>query len=347
MSVCPPRRAGDSTNPSLAPRRRARTPALPAAILLAAGTLGGMSSAKAADWTVTNLHPAGVGGDSWAFGVSGGQQVGVVGAGGGGRASLWSGTAASRVDLHPAGFVHSNANGVGGGQQVGSAVVNQHAHAALWGGTAASFVDLSPAGSPDSYAHGVSGGQQVGQAIVNDLQRVGMWSGTAASWVDLTPDGLFGGVAYRISGGQQVGYTWDGGDFFRASLWSGTAASWVNLTPAGSPDAEARGVFGGQQVGYAQVGSVPHAGLWSGTAASWVDLHALLPPGFSESVAQSIWRDASFTYVAGYGMNDGFQQALLWTQPVPEPGSATTLAAAGGLFVAARCRRSGRRQSVT
>ena len=342
-----------------------------------------------AEWTAINLHPADVGGDSWAFGVSGGQQVGVVGAGGGSRASLWSGTAASWVDLSPAGFDHSDALGVGGGQQVGSAAVNLHAHAGLWSGTAASWVDLSPSGSPDSVAHGVGGGQQVGQAIVNGFQRAGMWSGTAASWVDLTPAGLFGGVAYRISGGQQVGYVHNSGGFvraslwsgtaaswvdltpagsmasqaydvsggqqvgyaydgaqFRASLWSGTAASWVDLNPAGSPDSEARGVFDGQQVGYAQVGGVPHAGLWSGAAASWVDLHAFVPAGFSESVAQSIWRDANFTYVAGYGYNGDFQRALLWTHPVPEPASFALLAI-GALFLCWRKLRPQTRSVYT
>jgi hypothetical protein len=131
-----------------------------------------------------------------------------------------------------------------------------------------------------------------------------------------------------------------------AGLWSGTAASWVDLTPAGSPDSEARGVFGGQQVGYAQVGGVPHAGLWSGTAASWVDLHAFLPPGFSQSIAQSIWSDANFTYVAGYGYNGVHHEAFLWTQPVPEPGSAALLASAGGLFIAGgrRGRRAAERR---
>jgi hypothetical protein len=110
----------------------------------------------------------------------------------------------------------------------------------------------------------------------------------------------------------------------------------VNLNPDGSPDSEARGVFGGQQVGYAQVGDAPHAALWSGTAASWVDLHAFLPAGFSESIAQSIWSDATHSHVAGYAYNGDHQQAVLWTQPVPEPRGLTLLAMVLARFTSRR-----------
>jgi hypothetical protein len=56
------------------------------------------------------------------------------------HAVLWSGTAASWVDLNPAGSTNSQANGVYCGQQVGFA----EGHAGLWTGSAASWVDLHP-----------------------------------------------------------------------------------------------------------------------------------------------------------------------------------------------------------
>ena len=62
------------------------------------------------------------------------------------RASLWSGTAGSWVDLHPAGASESVALGTSGTQQVGAArvedVVGGVYRASLWSGTAASWVDL-------------------------------------------------------------------------------------------------------------------------------------------------------------------------------------------------------------
>jgi hypothetical protein len=75
--------------------------------------------------------------------VCGGQQVGFVAqAGGINRASLWSGTAASRVDLTPAAASSSLASGVWGSQQVGWANIGGTERASLWDGSAASWVDL-------------------------------------------------------------------------------------------------------------------------------------------------------------------------------------------------------------
>jgi MYXO-CTERM domain-containing protein len=75
------------------------------------------------------------------------------------RASLWSGTAASWVDLHPAAASASRALAASGNQQVGVAVVNLAPHASLWSGSAASWVDLHafvPAEFVSSEARGIS-----------------------------------------------------------------------------------------------------------------------------------------------------------------------------------------------
>ena len=118
------------------------------------------------------------------------------------RASLWSGTAASWVDLNPAGSTQSSAYAVSGGQQAGLATVGGAFHASLWSGTAASWVDLNPAGSTQSYAFGVSGGQQAGSALVGGVYRASLWSGTAVSWEDLSaflPAGFTSSFAQGIS----------------------------------------------------------------------------------------------------------------------------------------------------
>ena len=150
------------------------------ACMLFAATYGPAS----AGWTVINLHPTGAS-ESEAYGVSGGQQVGRAGVGGQHHAGLWSGTAASWVDLNALGSSNSVAYGVSDGQQVGFLYLDNSTHAGLWSGTAASWVDLNPAGVSGSVAEGVSGGQQVGYAWVGDQYHASLWSGTAESWVDL------------------------------------------------------------------------------------------------------------------------------------------------------------------
>ena len=84
-----------------------------------------------------DLHPAGST-ESYAYGVSGGQQVGSVD----GHAAVWSGTAQIWVDLNPAESAASRARGVSGGLQVGDAWFGGLLHAGMWSGTAASWVDL-------------------------------------------------------------------------------------------------------------------------------------------------------------------------------------------------------------
>ena len=73
--------------------------------------------------------------------ISGTQQVGHGFNGNYQHALLWSGTAASAVDLIPSGYNTSAAEDTNGTQQVGS-VFAGHYHAFVWSGTAASAVDL-------------------------------------------------------------------------------------------------------------------------------------------------------------------------------------------------------------
>jgi hypothetical protein len=145
-----------------------------------------------------------------------------------GHALLWNGTAASVVDLHPAGFNFSGANGVWGGSQVGAGrgpATGFSTHALLWNGTAASVVDLHPAGFLGSVASDVWGTEQVGWGYDQGAYNHALlWHGTAASVVDLHPAGYGRSWAYAVSNGIQVGYADSG-----AIAWSGTAERAVNL----------------------------------------------------------------------------------------------------------------------
>jgi hypothetical protein len=184
-------------------------------------------------------------------------------------ALLWTGTAASAVDLNPY-FLDPNSTsvalGIGGNQQVGLAIYAQNnpgnnAHAVLWNGTAASMVDLNPTilGEEDdteSCAIATDGTHQVGygdgdltinsESGFTDSHAL-LWTGTAASAVDLNPTNLnfTSSAAFGVVGTQQVGCGWVGdttiypgtnsmgtnGSGSHALLWNGTAASAVDLTP--------------------------------------------------------------------------------------------------------------------
>jgi len=78
--------------------------------------------------------------------------------GGNERACLWTGSAASWVDLNPSRATQSDAHGVYSGQQVGRATVGGVTRASLWTGSAASWVDLHaflPPGFTSSEAQGI------------------------------------------------------------------------------------------------------------------------------------------------------------------------------------------------
>lgn len=131
-----------------------------------------------------SLHPAPNSGSS-AAAVEGDNQYGSVTTPYPGptvRAAMWSGSAASFVDLHPSGFARSWVSGAGDGQAVGSAVLgNDVGHAVLWAGAPGAVIDLHPSGSNGSSAHDAEGGIQVGASNGS----AALWTGTAASFVDL------------------------------------------------------------------------------------------------------------------------------------------------------------------
>jgi hypothetical protein len=147
------------------------------------------------------------------------------------HALLWSGTAASCIDLTPSGYsMTSVAYGVSDGQQVGSA----RGHAALWSGTAESYVDLNPSGFRESLAYGVSNGQQVGwgwRDAIGSSEHALLWSGTAESYVDLStflPAAYSGSRAFGIdSAGNIVGEAWGDTGIAQAVLWQHEPGEWL------------------------------------------------------------------------------------------------------------------------
>jgi hypothetical protein len=279
-----------------------------------------------ADGTARDLHPAGFSA-SGAYAQAGDQQVGSANTGApfSDRAILWTGTAASAVDLGP-----GLAYGTDGVHQVGW---GYNGHAMLWSGSAASAVDLKPANPAYgwAYAYGVGGNQQVGQIefVINQSgefrYHACVWNGSAASMFDLTPDLTSGdSSAYAIGtdGVQQVGII-DNGAGTHAMLWSGSAASAVDLGPG-----TAYGVRDGVQVGIDVSG---HAILWHGSAASAIDLQDLLPTYFTGSGAYSI--DAAGNIFGIAYAADGMH-AVEWVASVPEPSIAL-----GFSVVCVGCRR--------
>ena len=95
---------------------------------------------------------------------------------------MWTGTAASFVDLHPVNrFNYSAATGIAGNQQVGWVTLGQTQFASLWTGTAASWVNLNPTGVTDAIAYATNGVQQAGSVRVGTVNHARLWSATASS----------------------------------------------------------------------------------------------------------------------------------------------------------------------
>lgn len=267
--------------------------------------LASLSPVLLAQWTATILHPSGF---EWSEGYGGysNKQVGrAVTAGGASRAGLWTGTAATWVNLHPAGASESFAFDGAGTKQSGFVIISGAERAALWSGTAASFVNLHPAAAIESYVVAIDTATQAGYVNIAGVERACLWSGTAASFVDLHPTGASESVARNVLGAKQVGYAVYAGNA-HAALWTGTAASFVDLHPAGAVDSVINVLTATKQGGYASFGDEPHAGMWSGTAGSFIDLH---PGDYPESYLS----DMTDSIQAGSFTEGEDRRACYWT----------------------------------
>ena len=227
---------------------------------------------------VTDLHPAHYA-TSYGFGCGDGQQVGYgqpPGQSGGSlpieRALLWTGTAASVVELAgPDPKLQTRALCVHGGVQVGEYGRNFGLRAVMWRGSSESAVVLHPTPPPGyppdaqvSKATGVGDGQQVGVVAWKKKQMA-------------PPD-------------------------MRAALWTGSAESFVDLTPPKVRHADAQACVGGYQVGAVGLdanNSERRATLWRGSAATRVDLQALLPAPWNRSDAIDVRVTGGALHVLG------------------------------------------------
>lgn len=286
-----------------------------AALAIGEGQQAGSANDHAALWLGTassrvDLNPA-----SWtqsvAAGVGGGKQVGSATRSvvcttkkgqcpGGVRTEfhpfMWSGSAASAVDLTPLGlgFGAGRALATDGVQQagIGFQVIGVNAFAGpfavVWSGAADSAVNLNPPDASTSQANGVYGGQQVGYGYVPS----------------------------------------------RALLWSGSADTKVELHPAGYESSEANATNGVQQAGSGFVFDATagvahrHALLWSGSAESAVDLNQFLPPGYTDAAATGIDAAGNVVGWASKGPSDVFANvhAVMWKPVAPDAVFAQALA---------------------
>ncbi|HSZ54284.1 MAG TPA: hypothetical protein VK797_01390 [Tepidisphaeraceae bacterium] len=316
--------------------------------MVGAGTVAS-GNANALVWsngapTAINLNPPGFA-DSYAIGTDGLHQVGYGMVDNSNHALLWSGTAASAVDLHPTnlgGFAESIAMAVNMRQQVGygTAPVTGVAHALLWHGTASSAVDLNPSGFYESYAEGASGNQQIGYGgKLGDYYHALLWTGDASTVIDLHPSGFTNSYAFGTDGYQQVGTGLTPDAASHALMWTGTAASVVDLQPtnlSGFEDSTAYDTNGLVQVGFGRTGDDDHALLWHGSADSTVDLQNLLPQSLIESRAYFVDSSGN-VFGTAVEPTTGVMHAVEWIQ-VPESSALAAVALAGVALI----RRRGR-----
>lgn len=146
------------------------------------------------------------------------------------HALLWEGSAASMVDLHPAGFASSQATAAANARQVGygKPAGTDYNHALLWEGSAASVVDLHPAGFTESLAGGLweHDGYQVGTGwgpSTGQAFHALLWRGRPETVIDLhafLPAGYVASVASDIDeNAHAVGWATTASGDLHAVLW--------------------------------------------------------------------------------------------------------------------------------
>jgi hypothetical protein len=264
-----------------------------------------VSVVSQSNWTVILLHPFGAR-ESRAIATDGAQQVGQTthGSVSDYHACIWTGSAASFVDINPGGYRSSSANAVANGRQYGNVHLSSGPdHAGYWTGTASSFINLKPSSVPVAFIEDSDGVQQ-GGATGGANPHAALWEHSAGSWVDLHPAGATQSYVDGVHNGIQTGRAFINNQW-HAGYWTGTAGSWVDLHPAGSVLSWARAVHDGLIVGSSQFAST-NALLWTGSAESYINLH---PAGASQSVASGIRGGQQ----VGWATFNGDNHAALWS----------------------------------
>lgn len=245
------------------------------------------------------------------------------------QATLWTGTAASVISLHPAdsisntpftSFLTSQGRAItpDSSAQVGVAFDDtfQVKHAIFWAGTAASALDLDPSTDPfiESEANGISS------------------------------DGSGG---YNVAG--LVRYPTDNahaGTYAEAWHVNGTSFTATELAiPAGFGFTQATGIAGNLIVGYGTAADGhEHALLWDPTLGTVTDLNALvtnLSSDYTDTFATGIDANGNIIGFANYdpshvGLNNT-EHAVVWTpDTIPEPTTLFLLTPALAFFLKRR-----------
>jgi hypothetical protein len=160
-----------------------------------------------------------------AGGTDGATQVGWGGVGEYMHAVLWRGTAESVVDLHPDGWLYSNAVGVWGDVQIGNAELAP----VKWHGTPESMEFLDP--DPKAgFATAIHRGEIVGYYYSTYINSAVLWKRGKAI---LLGPANFTSEAFDTNGEYQVGVghrpDGDGADRPHALLWHGSRVSMIDL----------------------------------------------------------------------------------------------------------------------
>jgi hypothetical protein len=239
------------------------------------------------------------------------------------HAIVWSGSAASAVDLSPSSMFESHAEATTDTYQFGYGRSNSQPsnpyHALMWFGTAESMVDMNPPGFISSRGIAASGDIQVGSgSLTEDANQTHalVWRGTAASAVDINPPGFDITRAFAISGNMIGGWGRGPatGGVEHPLLWDATTGSYTDLYPSTGPyfNILISGVSADRQIGGGTVANPfdpqRHALLWNGTAESAVILN---PPGYSSCEGLGLAGNNQVGYCRG-NSPDLISQAWLW-----------------------------------
>ncbi len=197
------------------------------------------------------------------------------------HALIWSGTAASFVDVNPTGAASSDIYAVSATTQVGDAVLATGQTAGYWNGSASSFTALPTGGLSQTEAHGVADTVN-GPVIVgfdsNTLQAL-LWTKTATTPYVLTNLQTSLGAGYSNSYARATDGITVAGQATTSDTNVEHAVVWNVVTHAASDingtniDSDARGVSGNQVVGYGDdsAGDLTHALLWTFTSTGYIE----------------------------------------------------------------------------
>ena len=102
------------------------------------------------------------------------------------RALMWSGSAASVIDMHPPGAGESTIRGMASTAQVGWGIFNGQDRGLVWRGAPASCVDVHPPGAIYSHVLATNGEFHAGEVVYTVSSRAGLWvADSGSAFIDL------------------------------------------------------------------------------------------------------------------------------------------------------------------